>query len=78
MSTTWTVVRPGRLTNDGGTGRVTLARHVNRGQVPREDVAAVIVAVLDDERLVDELRIGAGIALVIISSAVSIPHRKVP
>jgi len=29
------------------TGRVTLARHVERGAVPREDVAAVLVALLD-------------------------------
>ena len=48
----WTVVRPGRLTNDAGTGRVRLARHVNRGEVPREDVAAVIVAVLGDDRTI--------------------------
>jgi uncharacterized protein YbjT (DUF2867 family) len=46
----WTVVRPGRLTDDEGTGRVELARHVDRGEVPREDVAAVLVAVLDDDR----------------------------
>jgi uncharacterized protein YbjT (DUF2867 family) len=44
----WTIVRPGRLTNDAGTGRVTLARHVGRGAIPREDVAAVVVAALDD------------------------------
>lgn len=43
-----TIIRPGRLTNDPGTGRVTLARHVERGEVPREDVAAVIVAALDN------------------------------
>lgn len=46
----WTIVRPGRLTDDPGTGRVSLARHVGRGEVPREDVAAVLVAVLDDRR----------------------------
>lgn len=44
----WTIVRPGRLTNDAGTGAVTLARHVGRGAIPREDVAAVVVAALDD------------------------------
>lgn len=44
----WTIIRPGRLTNDPSTGRVTLARHVERGEVPREDVAAVIVAALDN------------------------------
>jgi uncharacterized protein YbjT (DUF2867 family) len=42
-----TVVRPGGLTNDSGTGRVQLGEQVPRGQVPRDDVAAVIVAVLD-------------------------------
>ena len=42
-----TVLRPGGLTNDPGTGRVTLGRHVERGSVPRDDVAAVLVALLD-------------------------------
>jgi len=46
---TTTVVRPGALTDDPGTGRVTLARHVQRGSVPRDDVAAVLVALLDAE-----------------------------
>lgn len=46
----WTIVRPGRLTDDAGTGIVALARHVDRGEIPREDVAAVIVAALDDAR----------------------------
>lgn len=44
----WTILRPGRLTNDAGTGTVTLARHTGRGEVPREDVAAVVLAVLDE------------------------------
>jgi uncharacterized protein YbjT (DUF2867 family) len=42
-----TVVRPGGLTNEPGTGRVRLGESLRRGQVPRDDVAAVIVAVLD-------------------------------
>lgn len=42
-----TVVRPGTLTNDAGTGRVRLAESVPRGRVPRDDVAAVLAAVLD-------------------------------
>jgi nucleoside-diphosphate-sugar epimerase len=42
-----TVVRPGGLTNDAGTGRVNLGKAVPRGQVTRDDVAAVLVAVLD-------------------------------
>ena len=42
-----TVVRPGGLTNDAGTGRVNLGERLPRGQVTRDDVAAVLVAVLD-------------------------------
>src|SRR3954471_918743 len=42
-----TIVRPGHLTNDSGTGRVTIATHTGRGDIPREDVAAVLLAVLD-------------------------------
>jgi uncharacterized protein YbjT (DUF2867 family) len=42
-----TVVRPGGLTDDPGTGRVRLGERLPRGQVPRDDVAAVLVAVLD-------------------------------
>jgi len=42
-----TVIRPGGLTNDAGTGRVTLGESVPRGQVTRDDVAAVLAAVLD-------------------------------
>ena len=41
------VLRPGRLTDDPGTGRVSLAHGVEYGEVPRDDVAAVIVALLD-------------------------------
>ncbi len=42
-----TVVRPGRLTDDPGTGRVEVADQTGRGDIPREDVAAVLAAVLD-------------------------------
>ncbi|MFG1999903.1 SDR family oxidoreductase [Spirillospora sp. NPDC048911] len=43
----WIVLRPGALTNDEGTGKVTLAEpEVGRGAVTRDDVAAVIVALL--------------------------------
>ena len=44
----WTVLRPGRLTDDPGTGFVQLERRVPRGSVPRDDVAAVLVALLDE------------------------------
>jgi uncharacterized protein YbjT (DUF2867 family) len=42
----WTILRPGGLTDDPGTGRVRLAPSVPRGTVPRDDVAAVIAALL--------------------------------
>ena len=44
----WTVVRPGRLTDDPGTGRVHAAASVDRGEIPRDDVAATLLAVLDE------------------------------
>lgn len=45
----WTVVRPGRLTDEPGTGRVRIEVEPFRSEVTRDDVAAVIAAVLDDE-----------------------------
>jgi nucleoside-diphosphate-sugar epimerase len=44
-----TVLRPGGLTDDPGTGRVTLQRSVDRGSIPRDDVAAVLLALLDTD-----------------------------
>ncbi|MEW2547927.1 SDR family oxidoreductase [Streptomyces sp. NPDC047002] len=38
----WTVLRPGALTDDAGTGLVNLAEKTGRGPVPRDDVAAVL------------------------------------
>jgi uncharacterized protein YbjT (DUF2867 family) len=43
----WTVLRPGRLTDDAGAGTVTLAASVPRGAVTRDDVAAVVAGLLD-------------------------------
>ena len=52
----WTIVRPGRLTDDPGTRHVTLTRPPVEGgdiprdvprDVPRDDVAAVLAALLD-------------------------------
>jgi uncharacterized protein YbjT (DUF2867 family) len=42
-----TVVRPGHLTDDPGTGRVEISDQTGHGDIPRADVAAVLVAVLD-------------------------------
>ena len=43
----YTIIRPVGLTDDEGTGRVELAERVERGEIPRDDVAAVLAAVLD-------------------------------
>jgi nucleoside-diphosphate-sugar epimerase len=45
-----TIVRPGSLTDVPGTGRVTLGHGLPPGEVPRDDVAAVLVAFLDAPR----------------------------
>ncbi|WP_461011028.1 SDR family oxidoreductase [Streptomyces capparidis] len=44
----WTILRPGRLTNEPGTGLVRLGDRTGRGDVPRDDVAAVLLALLDE------------------------------
>jgi uncharacterized protein YbjT (DUF2867 family) len=43
----YTIVRPGGLTDDPGTGRVRIAEHLDRGRIPRDDVAAVLFTALD-------------------------------
>ncbi len=45
-----TVLRPGGLTDEPGTGRVDLVPTAGRGSVPRDDVAAVLLALLDRPR----------------------------
>jgi uncharacterized protein YbjT (DUF2867 family) len=44
----YSIVRPTGLTDEPGTGTVEIAEQVERGQISREDVASVIVAVLDE------------------------------
>ena len=48
----FTIVRPGLLTDDEPTGRVTIGPTVERGEIPRADVAAVLMAVLGDDSLI--------------------------
>ncbi|MGA8256326.1 MAG: SDR family oxidoreductase [Nocardioides sp.] len=43
----WTIIRPGRLTDETATGLVALGPDVAAGDVTRADVAAVLAAVLD-------------------------------
>jgi uncharacterized protein YbjT (DUF2867 family) len=42
----YTIVRPGGLTDDPGTGRVQVGERLDYGQVTRDDVAAVLVECL--------------------------------
>jgi uncharacterized protein YbjT (DUF2867 family) len=47
----YTIVRPGGLTDDPGTGLVTVAEHVEGGRVSRDDVAAVLDVAVHDPAL---------------------------
>jgi uncharacterized protein YbjT (DUF2867 family) len=47
-----TIVRPGRLTDDPGTGRVRAGVEIGRGEVTRDDVAATLLAVLDADNTI--------------------------
>lgn len=43
----WTIVRPGHLTDHPAAGTVSLGETVERGDVPRADVADVLAEILD-------------------------------
>jgi len=43
----FSVVRPGALTDDPGTGLVTVGTDIGRGSIARDDVAATLLAVLE-------------------------------
>ncbi len=44
----WTIIRPGGLTDDAGTGSVRLGTSTGTGSIPRADVAALVAACLSD------------------------------
>jgi uncharacterized protein YbjT (DUF2867 family) len=48
----WTIVRPGALTDDPGTGLVWVGEEERRAAVTRDDVAAVLAGCLDEPRTV--------------------------
>lgn len=47
-----TIVRPGRLRDEPGSGRVSVAPRLDRGSVSRADVAAVLLACLEIENTI--------------------------
>ncbi|KQX70872.1 SDR family oxidoreductase [Streptomyces sp. Root1310] len=62
----WTILRPGALTNDPGTGLVRLEARTGRGSVPRDDVAAVLAELLDTPAT-------SGLTLELISGSAPVP-----
>lgn len=49
----YTIVRPGKLTDAPGTGRVDIAKDLGRyGEIPRDDVARVLMMTLDSPNTV--------------------------
>ena len=49
----YTVVQPGRLTENRGTGLIAAGTDIGYGDIPRDDVAAVIVGALDEPHTVN-------------------------
>ncbi|MFJ8697285.1 SDR family oxidoreductase [Streptomyces roseolilacinus] len=62
----WTILRPGMLTDDAGTGLVRLEASTGRGPIPRDDVAAVLAELLETPAT-------AGLTLELVSGRTPIP-----
>lgn len=45
----YTIIGPGLLLNEPGTGKVSAGDHMEKSSIPREDVARTVVAALDEE-----------------------------
>jgi uncharacterized protein YbjT (DUF2867 family) len=56
----YTIVRPGPLTDESGTGLVELGENVARGEITRDDTAAVLAAALREPRLAGRTFVAAG------------------
>jgi uncharacterized protein YbjT (DUF2867 family) len=61
----WTILRPGSLTDDPGTGLVRLEAATGRGSIPRDDVAAVLAELVETPAT-------AGLTLELISGSTSV------
>jgi uncharacterized protein YbjT (DUF2867 family) len=56
----YTIVRPGPLTDESGTGLVELGEEVERAAITRADTAAVLAATLQEPRLAGRTFVAAG------------------
>lgn len=57
----YTIVHPGMLTNDDGTGKIEAAEKVEANKVPRDDIAHVLLACLEDKSTIGkEFQVIAG------------------
>ncbi|NBM20922.1 SDR family oxidoreductase [Streptomyces sp. GC420] len=63
----WTILRPGSLTDDAGTGLVRLEASTGGGSVPRDDVAAVLAELLETPST-------AGLTLELVSGSTPVPE----
>ncbi|WP_329118699.1 SDR family oxidoreductase [Streptomyces sp. NBC_01465] len=61
----WTILRPGALINDAGTGLVRLEVSTGRGSVSRDDVAAVLAELVESPAT-------AGLTLELVSGSVPV------
>ncbi|MDN5936020.1 MAG: SDR family oxidoreductase [Nitrosospira sp.] len=51
----WLIVRPGTLLDDPGTGRIRANAALPYGDVPRDDVASLIAALIDEPRVTRQI-----------------------
>ncbi|MFE9767761.1 SDR family oxidoreductase [Streptomyces sp. NPDC005808] len=68
----WTILRPGSLIDDAGTGLVRLEASTGRGPIPRDDVAAVLAELVDTPATV-----GLTLELVSGSTPISVAVKSV-
>ncbi len=49
----YTIIRPGRLNDDPGSGRIALAPRLKGAEIPRADVAALLAEILENESAIN-------------------------
>ncbi len=48
----FTIIKPGRLTNESGNGKIRVAKKLDRGEIPREDVASVLAEIFESKETI--------------------------